>query len=140
MSIEQTKAWFEIAVPNPTPEAACIQIGCHIEEVAEMFEALNLFEIADTLHQIGNIFKTQSDYTVDLVKGANLTELADAMGDQQVTAMGVMHMFNMDAVGILGEINRSNFSKFEDGKPVFDGNGKITKGENYTHPNLKPFI
>jgi len=30
--------------------------------------------------------------------------------------------------------------KFVDGKPVFNEQGKITKGQNYSKPNLKPFL
>jgi hypothetical protein len=49
-------------------------------------------------------------------------------------------MLDMDVLGALEEVNRSNFSKFENGKAVFDENGKITKGKNYSKPNLKPFV
>ena len=35
---------------------------------------------------------------------------------------------------------KTYFSKFEDGKPVFDANGKITKGKNYTPPDLTSYI
>ena len=67
-------------------------------------------------------------------------ELLDALVDQIVTAVGVGHMMGMDVLGALEEINRSNFSKFEDGKPVFDENGKITKGKDYVKPNLEKFV
>jgi predicted HAD superfamily Cof-like phosphohydrolase len=67
-------------------------------------------------------------------------ELLDSLADQIVTAIGVAHMFGFDISGALAEVNRSNFSKFEDGKPVFDANGKITKGKNYTPPELTPYI
>ena len=48
-------------------------------------------------------------------------------------------MEGMDIVGALDEVNRSNFSKFVNGKPVFDENGKIKKGANYKEPDLKRF-
>ena len=67
-------------------------------------------------------------------------ELLDSLIDQMVTAMGVGHMMGFDMMSALAEVNRSNFSKLEDGRPVFDVNGKITKGKNYTPPELGGFI
>ena len=66
-------------------------------------------------------------------------ELLDALCDQIVTAVGVAHMFGMNIEGAMDEVNRSNFSKFVDGKPVFNEHGKIIKGPNYTPPDLTGF-
>lgn len=138
--LERTKEWFEVAIPKPTIEMACVQIGCHFEEIAEMMEALNLELEAECINELANQFKTKSSCAMRIVNNADRKALADSMGDQQVTATGVMHNFHMNALGIMGEINRSNFSKFENGKPVFDSNGKITKGKDYTPPKLDDFI
>lgn len=138
--LKLTKEWFEAAIPEPTIEMACVQIGCHFEEVAEMMDALNLGLEAEYVHELANQFKTKSRYVMRIVNNVDRKALADSMGDQQVTATGVMHCFLMNALGIIGEINRSNFSKFEDGKPIFNSNGKITKGKNYTPPKLDDFI
>jgi hypothetical protein len=45
-------------------------------------------------------------------------------------------MFDMDIVGALREVNRSNYSKFVNGRAVFDENGKIKKGADYSKPDL----
>ena len=42
--------------------------------------------------------------------------------------------------GAVEEINRSNWSKFVDGKPVFKPNGKVGKGPNYFEPNLDSLV
>lgn len=138
--LEDTNKWFDIAAPDPTTEMACVQIGCHMEEFAEMLEALGLEISSDYIHGIAKRFKQKDIRALNIIKDANLLALADSMGDQQITSTGVMKMFKMDPIGILNEINRSNFSKFEDGKPVFDENGKIGKGKYYIKPNLKPYI
>lgn len=138
--LESTNKWFDIAVPEPNIEIACVQIGCHIEEFAEMLEALGMGAHAYNMHKTANMFKTKHRIAMHCVKTLDKLKLADSMGDQQVTATGVMKMFKMDPIGILNEINRSNFSKFEDGKPVFDENGKIGRGKHYSKPNLKPHI
>ena len=35
---------------------------------------------------------------------------------------------------------RSNNSKFENGKPIFNEQGKIMKGKDYSEPDLAPFV
>lgn len=77
---------------------------------------------------------------ISLEPTINKVELLDSLADQIVTAVGVAHMMGFDILGALEEVNRSNFSKFEDGKPVFDANGKITKGKDYVKPNLEHFV
>lgn len=138
--LETTKQWFDIAIPEPDLEKRCVQLGCHFEEVAEMFESLGMGQHAHNMHKTASMFKSKSRIAMDVTRKANKLTLADSMGDQQVTATGVMHMFEIDSVGVLTEINRSNFSKFEDGKAVFDENGKIRKGKDYTPPNLESFV
>lgn len=140
MSLEKTKMFFDIALPEKTLETRCVQIGCHFEEVAEMMEALGLDSEAKDMHRLANFFKVKSVGALAHTARASIVELADSMGDQIVTATGVMENFNMDSLGIVNNISDSNLSKFEDGKPVFDDNGKITKGKNYVKPNLERFV
>lgn len=143
MSLENTKKWFEQAIPEPTDEQKCIQIGCHYEEVAEMmdplvddFVAIKISELADEYKQCR---ADHVSFLPSLIHEEKV-ELLDSLADQIVTAVGVAHMMGFDILGALEEVNRSNFSKFEDGKPVFDDNGKITKGKNYVKPNLERFV
>ena len=46
MSLKRTKEWFEQAIPEPTIEQACIQIGCHLEEVSGMANAIGDFDLS----------------------------------------------------------------------------------------------
>ena len=143
MSLEKTKQWFERAIPEPTIEQACIQVGCHVEEFSEMIDSINLGG-SDLHHELldeSTSFKVNcSDYYRHKIEDCDKEALLDSLVDQIVTAVGVGHMMGMDVLGALEEINRSNFSKFEDGKPVFDSNGKITKGKDYVKPNLEKFV
>ena len=143
MSINDTKKWFEQALPEPTAKHACIQIGCHLEEVAEMLDSLGDDCDAAEINDTANHYKRSAFNYISSIKSLSdqdKIDLLDSLADQIVTAIGVAHTFGFDIVGALKEVNRSNFSKFEDGEPVFDYNGKITKGKNYTPPNLKPFV
>lgn len=38
--INSIKKWFETAIPEPTIEQACIQVGVHFEECGEMLDSL----------------------------------------------------------------------------------------------------
>lgn len=138
--IKGIKQWFELAKPNPTIEDACVQIGCHYEEVAEMLEALELQSQAESVHRLANKFKHKILGAKVQIKKADSKELLDALCDQVVTAVGVAHMIGFDIVGALNEVNASNYSKFENGKPVFNEQGKIAKGRDYFAPDLTKFI
>lgn len=134
--LKNTSEWFKIAIPFPTRENLSTQIGCVIEEVAEMAESLNCNKSdSDFLHNLGNKFKN-NEYIFDV----NKIKLLDSLADQIVTVVGVAHMLKMDIIGALHEVNSSNFSKFEEGKPVFKQNGKIGKGAKYKEPNLSLYI
>jgi predicted HAD superfamily Cof-like phosphohydrolase len=143
--LETTKAWFEAAIPEPTVEQTCIQIGCHYEEVGEMLAVTGDDCAFDEVNKIANEYKKCNEFYSKAIVALGYSdqdraELLDSLADQIVTAVGVAHMLGMDILGALGEVNRSNFSKFEDGKPVFDVNGKITKGKHYSRPDLTKFI
>ena len=137
MTIPCIKQWFALAVPEPTVKNRSVQIGVHLEEVAEMAAALNDADLAATLDVIADQYKVDPTIRLDTV---DRTELLDALCDQIVTAIGVAHMFGLDIEGALDEVNRSNNSKFVDGKPVFDANGKIAKPATYSKPNLEQFV
>lgn len=138
--LQRTKEWFEQAIPEPTIDQATIQLGCHMEEFNEMFEALGYACCTKEIERVADSFKKSYAHQVGSVESCDLNGLFDAMIDQIVTAVGVCHMMGFDVQKGLQEVNRSNFSKFENGKPVFDENGKITKGENYSPPDLTPYI
>ena len=133
--ISDIKGWFETAVPTPTDKNRAVQIGCHFEEVAEMLTAIDSHSI--DLGTTANNYKKNFEVRTHEV---GRTELLDALCDQIVTAVGVAHMFGLDIEGALVEVTRSNYSKFVDGKPTFDANGKIAKPATYSKPNLEQFV
>lgn len=142
--ITQTKKWFEIAVPNPTSKNISTQIGCHLEEVAEMLETISsvnkddakiIASLNDAIVYVANRVKQNGSIVVKDHIG-----LLDSLADQIVTATGVGTFLGMNVPGALAEVNRSNYSKFEDGEPVFNENKKVMKGKDYTPPDLTPYI
>ena len=140
--IHSIKEWFKAAKPNPSTADACVQIGCHYEEVSEMSSVLYddaRYDLAATA--LG--YKMNRGEYLDAVEELSeytRVELLDALCDQVVTAVGVAYMMGMDIEGALAEVNRSNWSKFEGGVPVFNEQGKIAKGVQYTPPELSDYI
>jgi predicted HAD superfamily Cof-like phosphohydrolase len=133
--LEITKEWFARAVPAPNKKHACVQLGVHFEEISEMLQSLSIVKTAEVMSGLGDFYKTQ---VLDL-EGLTIDrkELLDSLCDQIVTAVGVAHMFGLDITSAVAEVNRSNYSKFDsEGKPIFNANGKITKGPNYSKPDL----
>lgn len=145
--ITQTKKWFEIAVPNPTSKNISTQIGCHLEEVVEMLEELKasdghslavLGKAITAVNELSYLLKT--DDSLYDVPEYNRLAILDSLADQIVTATGVGTFLGMNVPGALAEVNRSNYSKFEDGEPVFNENKKVMKGKDYTPPDLTHYI
>ena len=135
--ITDIKQWFILAVPEPTDKNRAVQIGCHFEEVGEMLRAMS--ESSHSLDALASGYKRHTEVEID-DENLDRTAMIDALCDQIVTAAGVAHMFGMDIEGALAEVIRSNNSKFVDGKPVFDANGKIAKPPTYSKPDLTPFV
>lgn len=138
--LADTLKWFELAVPEPTIENICVQFGCDLEEQSEILRACNLPSLAEEVESYANDFKAKRTWCMNAINRIDKTELLDGLIDRQVTGLGLGHMLKMNMIAAANEVNRSNFSKFENGKPVFDDNGKIKKGANYTPPQLQEFI
>lgn len=144
MTIKDTQNWFKEAVPTVTKKSQRVQLGVHLEEFGEMLDAIEcpkqavlLEELNAKVKLLAGALKQDPEATV-IVKDRQ--ELLDALVDQIVTATGVGYMNGMDVVGGLEEINGSNYSKFDNGKAIFDANGKIAKNPlTYFKANLEPF-
>jgi predicted HAD superfamily Cof-like phosphohydrolase len=134
-TIESIVEWFRRAVPEPTKENLSVQVGCHLEEVAEFAAAVGNRWVSHHLEDIAHEFKTEKPEV-----RADPIPTLDALCDQIVTAVGVAYMAGWDILGALAEVDRSNWSKFVDGKPVFNEQGKIAKGPRFTAPDLKEFV
>lgn len=136
-TITSIKQWFEVFAPNPTDKNRAVQIGVHLEETGEMGTAILDRSLATALAEFATTYKKRLSIPID---GVARVKLVDALADQVVTAFGVAHMFNFDLLGALGEVDRSNWTKYVNGKPFFDADGKVAKPPSYEEPNLLPFV
>ena len=140
MTIESIALWHKRARPAPTTKAFNVQLGCHLEEVVEMLETLDMkagqHEYDQALFYLNNLavaFK-YGEATADIV---DRRAFLDSIGDQVVTVVGVGYCAGMNVVDAVDEVNISNWSKFDhNGEPTFDDNGKIAKPSTYRPPFL----
>ncbi len=141
-SAARIEQWFKKAKPEPTNKDIYTQIGCHYEEVSEMDVAImDADDEQGDNELLAKWYKGLSPEIADYeVSGINQIELLDSLCDQIVTAIGVGYMMGFDMQGALNEVIRSNNSKFENGKPIFNEQGKIMKGKDYNEPDLTPFL
>ena len=71
----------------------------------------------------------------------DLKEVADALTDILYVTYGAGHAFGIDLDKCFEEVQSSNMSKLDDnGKPIYDRNGKVMKGPNYFKPNLEEIL
>lgn len=133
--------WFKEAVPTPTVKNLNVQAGCHLEEFGEMLAAVKCNAASfDTLKFLVGEIARDLKTGVATIEVVDHFEMLDGLADQVVTATGLAHMLGYDFDGALNEVNDSNFSKFVNGKAVFDANGKISKGPDYWKPELTRFL
>lgn len=142
VSVASITDWFKKAKPEPTIQNIIQQTAYHFEEVAEMCEALGNQKTADALIEYKEKLLSLTAAECELLwKRADKSALLDALCDQVVTVTGVAQYAGMNFDGALTEVNKSNWSKFDDnGNPIIDANGKILKGPNYFKPELKKFV
>ena len=88
-----------------------------------------------------DLIKEELDELSVAIKDKDIIEVADALTDLLYVVYGAGHSFGIDLDKCFTEVQRSNLSKLDiDGKPIYNENGKVMKGPNYSKPNLKQFL
>ena len=71
----------------------------------------------------------------------DIKEVADALTDILYVTYGAGHAFGINLDKCFQEVQNSNMSKLgNDGKPIYNDQGKVMKGPNYFKPDLSKFI
>ncbi len=88
-----------------------------------------------------DLIKEELNELEQAVNANNLKEIADALTDILYVTYGAGCAYGIDLDKCFKEVQRSNMSKLgNDGKPIYNENGKVMKGPNYSAPNLKQFL
>jgi len=96
-------------------------------------EKINLLRIS--------LIKEELEELQQAVHENNILEVADALTDILYVTYGAGHAFGINLDKCFNEVQESNMSKLgENGKPIYNENGKVMKGPNYFKPELSKFI
>ena len=77
----------------------------------------------------------------EAISKKDINEVADALTDILYVTYGAGHAFGINLDKCFQEVQNSNMSKLgDDGKPIYNENGKVMKGPKYFKPDLKKFI
>jgi len=88
-----------------------------------------------------NLIEEELNELKEAIKNKDLKETVDALTDILYVTYGAGHAFGVNLDKCFSEVQKSNMSKLgNDGKPIFNENGKVMKGPNYFKPNLEQFL
>ena len=87
------------------------------------------------------LIKEELDEFKEAIDKKDIKEVADALTDILYVTYGAGHAFGINLDKCFEEVQNSNMSKLgNDGKPIYNDNGKVMKGPNYFKPNLNKFV
>ena len=87
------------------------------------------------------LIQEELDEFLEAVKNKDIKEVADSLTDILYVTYGAGHAFGINLDNCFEEVQRSNMSKLdENGKPIYNKDGKVMKGPNYFAPDLTKFI
>ena len=88
-----------------------------------------------------NLIREELEELKQAMANKDILEVADALTDILYVTYGAGHAFGIDLDSCFDEVQNSNMSKLgENGKPIFNDQGKVMKGPNYFKPDLSKFI
>ncbi len=88
-----------------------------------------------------NLIQEELEEFREAVKKKDIKEVADALTDILYVTYGAGHAFGIDLDSCFQEVQNSNMSKLgNDGKPIFNDQGKVMKGPKYFKPDLSKYI
>tara|TARA_Y100001970_G_C14036030_1_gene751155 strand:- start:266 stop:637 length:372 start_codon:yes stop_codon:yes gene_type:complete len=88
-----------------------------------------------------NLINEELEELKKAIEDKNIIEVADALTDILYVAYGAGHAFGINLDKCFDEVQKSNMSKLgDDGKPIYNENGKVMKGPKYFKPDLSKFI
>ena len=88
-----------------------------------------------------NLIEEELDEFKEAISKKDLKEVADALTDILYVTYGAGHAFGINLDDCFEEVQKSNMSKLgQDGKPIYNKDGKVMKGPNYFKPDLNKFL
>jgi hypothetical protein len=146
-NFQRTADWLAACGKTPAPETLSLQIGCDLEETAELLRCLRVSKDG-WARLLERLVIDLESLGAELKRGQLVahfpthlrTEALDALCDREVTGNGVAFLAGFDKPGADAAVLASNDAKLVDGQPVILPGGKIGKPAGWQAPNLKPFV
>ena len=119
-----------------------IENGCHGAAIFGSTGQAQLIPIAEKINLLRiSLIKEELEELQQAIHENNILEVADALTDILYVTYGAGHAFGINLDKCFNEVQESNMSKLgENGKPIYNENGKVMKGPNYFKPELSKFI
>ena len=112
-----------------------------METFGQMVRTKPEFPDEKTMQLRYDLIKEELNELEDAMKTKNLKEIADALTDILYVTYGAGFAYGIDLDKCFKEVQRANMSKLdEDGKPIYNDQGKVMKGPNYKKPDLSKFV
>lgn len=146
---QRTAAWLAACGKSQSISNLSVQIGCHLEEVVEFLDQIDIIEgetqtrhrlaiAAELLEQVGATLKSGKETA--FIPTQNRERALDALCDQEVTLNGVAYLAGFQKDGADAAVLGANDAKLVDGKPVLKEGGKIGKPPGWVAPDLSQFV
>ena len=88
-----------------------------------------------------DLIKEELEELKEAIENKDLLEVADALTDILYVTYGAGHAFGLNLDKCFEEVQNSNMSKLdENGKAIYNEDGKVMKGPKYFKPDLSKFI
>ena len=112
-----------------------------METFGQMIRTKPQFPEEKTMQLRLDLIKEELNELEKAMKTKNLKEVADALTDILYVTYGAGYAYGINLDKCFKEVQRANMSKLgKDGKPIYNEQGKVMKGPNYSAPNLKEFV
>ncbi len=123
--------------PNvPAANRIDLRLNLIVEEVLELLSAAGV--VSSEVEFLSDMF---AKALVRRTGGFDLVEVADALADIAYVVEGMNLELGINSEAVLAEVQRSNLSKLDpEGNPVYNMDGKVIKGPNYSPPDLNKVL
>jgi predicted HAD superfamily Cof-like phosphohydrolase len=117
------------------------EVKIFMEKFGQMVRTKPQFPDDKTMQLRLDLIKEELSELEEAMKTKNLKEVADALTDILYVTYGAGYAYGIDLDQCFKEVQRANMSKLgEDGKAIYNEQGKVMKGPNYTKPDLSKFV
>ena len=88
-----------------------------------------------------DLIREELEELKEAMDNKDIKEVADALTDILYVTYGAGHAFGINLDKCFNEVQNSNMSKLDNnGKPIYNDDGKVMKGPNYFKPDLSKFV